>query len=273
MTAMKKLTLFFLLGAVSVSAQDKFADIATGHYQLRRERLVEPQPPRLDTVWLPVDHDPEAVFAPMEVIDTPEELQAELDRMKAQYAPFLRNVAPPLETLRQRMALKTFDWRIETPEDRGNLPAVLRGEGSWETVSIPHFGAPLGRAVTYYRKEVEVPAEMLGTGSLFVCFKGVDYKAQVYWNGNLVGTHTGFFAPFECEISKEARPGKNVLLVKVENDYTTREPVLPVKMYAGIKFMPLRGSDTMIRRWGGTTVRPGWASTRIVTSRRGPTCM
>ena len=238
MNAMKKLTLFFLFCAVSVSAQDKFADIATGHYQLRRDRLVEPQPPRLEIRALSVDHDPEAVFAPMDVLDTKEELQAELERMRTQYAPYLRNVAPRFETLRHRMALDTFDWRVETASDRGNLPAVLRGEGNWETVRIPHFGPPLGRAVTYYRKEVELPADLLGTGSLFICFKGVDYKAQVYWNGNLVGTHTGFFAPFECEISKEARPGKNVLLVKVENDYTTtgssiaRENVRGDKIYA-----------------------------------------
>lgn len=235
---MKKLTLFFLLCAASVSAQDKFADIATGRYQLRRDRLVEPQPPRLETRLLPVSHDPSAAFAPMPAMATGEELRAELDQMKRQYAPFMRDVAPRLETLRRRVPLDSFDWRIGTDADRGNLPAVMRDEGRWEEVRIPHFGPPLGRAVTYYRKEVELAPDMLGTGSLFVCFKGVDYKAQVYLNGNLVGTHTGFFAPFECEISDAARAGKNVLLVKVENDYTTtgssiaRENVRGDKIYA-----------------------------------------
>ena len=97
----------------------------------------------------------------------------------------------------------------------------LRGEGKWEKVKIPHFGPPLGRAVTYYFKEVDLGKEDFSRGTLFICFKGVDYKASVFVNGNYCGSHEGFFAPFEFEISKMARVGNNTILVKVENDYTT----------------------------------------------------
>jgi len=54
-----------------------------------------------------------------------------------------------------------------------------------------------------------------------MCFKGVDYKASLFVNGNYCGSHEGFFAPFEFEISKKAKIGQNTILVKVENDYTT----------------------------------------------------
>ena len=211
----------FLLGTLSLTAQDKFADIATAKYALRTDRLVEPQPPVFEEHLLPVTHDANVIFRPMYVMSTRTEMRAELDRMKERYIPFTRNLAPTLKDYRSYINLKTFDWRIETKADQGNFFAVERGEGSWEQVTVPHFGPPLGRAVTYYRKEVDISADMIGAGSLFLCFKGVDYRAEVYLNGNLAGVHTGFFAPFECDISKIARAGKNTLLVKVQNDYTT----------------------------------------------------
>ncbi len=251
---MKKFTLLLLLGAAGIAAagaQDKFADIGTAQYQLRLNRLIEPQPPVLPDKLLPTANDPSAAFRPMAVISTPEQLRAEVEKMKERYMPFTRDLAPALKTLRQTLDLKTFDWRIETPADKGNFAAVERGEGKWTSVNIPHFGPPLGRAVTYYRKQIDLPQAMLGTGSLYLCFKGVDYKAQVYLNGNLVGTHTGFFAPFECEISKAARPGSNTLLIKVENDYSTtgssiaRENVRGDKIYAATGL----GYDEPIEGW------------------------
>src|SRR5690606_2245219 len=114
-----------------------------------------------------------------------------------------------------RIPLTTFNWRVETPEDLTDFSATLKGEGEWGKVNIPHFGPPLGRAVTYYFKEIYLTKEDFAKGRLFICFKGVDYKASVFVNGRLCGTHEGFFAPFEFEISTIARPGKNALLVKV----------------------------------------------------------
>ena len=59
---------------------------------------------------------------------------------------------------------------------------------------------------------------MLTKGSLFVHFQGVDYKAHVFVNTAFLGSHEGFFAPFEFEFTAFARPGENSLLVQVEND-------------------------------------------------------
>jgi hypothetical protein len=62
---------------------------------------------------------------------------------------------------------------------------------------------------------------MIKKGSLFICFKGVDYRADVFFNGAYCGSHEGFFAPFEFEVSKYVKPGINKILVKVENEPTT----------------------------------------------------
>jgi hypothetical protein len=76
--------------------------------------------------------------------------------------------------------------------------------------------------VKYYRTPFEVTGPMLGKGSLFVCFDGVDYEAHVFVNKHFVGSHEGFFAPFEFDISDYVRDGENILVVKVVNDAICR---------------------------------------------------
>ncbi len=186
---------------------------------LRREELVQPLPPELPEVVLPSDaSDPAAAFKPLPKLDTPAKLQRELARQRRLHEPFLRNLAPVPQPTRITLPLAEFDWRVETPADRADLALPLSGAGEWQRVRIPHYGGPLGRAVTYYRTTCQVSPEMLAKGSLWVCFKGVDYKAHVFFNGSYLGSHEGFFAPFAFDATAVARVGENTLLVKVEND-------------------------------------------------------
>ena len=216
------LTLFFYFGTFySAYSQDKFADIGTKKYDTKANQLVVPQPPALPDIALPVTHNPASVFKSVKPISTKEELYTELDKLQKKYEPFLQDLAPAMVNNRNQIPLTEFNWRVEMPEDLSNFAATLRGEGNWQKVTIPHYGPPLGRAVTYYFKEVELNQEDFSKGNLFICFKGVNYKASVFVNGRHCGSHEGFFAPFEFEISQVARPGKNLFLIKVENDYTT----------------------------------------------------
>ena len=201
----------------SSKSPDEFALIATSAPADRTSTLEEPQPPLLPVRPLPVDpsRDGELFASPP---PCPANLSADLDALREKFAPFLRRVAPPLPAERKAFSIETFLWRIGDSKDERNLPAVLAGEGAWETVTIPHYGAPLGRAVTYYRRELSLPADFASPGAVFLCFQGVDYKAQVFLNGNYVGSHEGFFAPFEFDVTSNLRAGTNTLLVKVEND-------------------------------------------------------
>ena len=201
--------------------EDQFAKIGAQHYTLRTNLLVEPQPPVLTEKYLPAGIDKSVVFKPHQFISTKEELDAELKVMRKQYTPFLQNHAPALPNFRERILLKEMKWRIETDQDRSNFPLTLQGSGAWENVNIPHYGPPLGKAVTYYFKEVNIPDEMIKKGSLFICFKGVDYRATIFFNGTYCGSHEGFFAPFEFEVAKYVKPGLNKILVKVENEPTS----------------------------------------------------
>lgn len=209
-----------------MTRRDLFAQIAAGlvaddaqPYAPAREALVEPLPPDLPGRFLPVDaDDPEAAFAPLPKLDTPEHLAQALADYRRRYAPFLLNLAPEPEQTRICLPIYEFDWRIATAEDAADFVGILQGRGNWQRVRIPHYGGPLGRATTFYRTCFMLDEAMLSRGALFVSFGGVDYRAHVFLNGVYLGSHEGFFAPFEFDGRAAARVGENILVVRVEND-------------------------------------------------------
>ncbi|WP_341220177.1 glycoside hydrolase family 2 protein [Polaribacter atrinae] len=208
---------------------DFFAKIGNKVQNKRMSLLEEKKPPMLSEIYLPISNGKKNAFKEVKEISTKAELDKELVHLKNKFLPFMAQMAPELKSYRERIYLKEFQWRIETENDQKKFIETLKGGGNWETVSVPHFGAPVGRAVTYYYKKVVITEKMLKDKALFIHFKGVDYKGQVFLNGAFVGSHEGFFAPFEFNISKYAKEGENQLLVKVENDYTTTGFVAPGK--------------------------------------------
>ena len=198
---------------------DIFAEIAAGAVNTRRGELHEPSPPRLPKLFLASGKsDPKAAFKPLPKIDSAGKLRSELARERRRHERYLKDLAPGLPSMRISRELVDFQWRLETPEDLADATLPQQGGGAWASVKVPHFGGPLGRAVAYYRTPFELAPEMFGKGALFIRFGAVDYRAHVFVNGHYLGSHEGFFAPFEFEFSTVARAGENVLLVKVEND-------------------------------------------------------
>jgi hypothetical protein len=198
---------------------DVFANIGERDAAARREELEEVRPPELPRKVLAAGKsDPSAAFKQVSKLDTPEELEAELVRQKRLHAPFLEDLAPALLSLRESLHLENFQWRLDTEADRIDFQHTLSGAGNWKAITVPHFGGPIGRAVAYYRTTFSVTRAMLDKGAVFVMFGAVDYKAHVFVNGHYLGSHEGFFAPFEFECTGSVREGNNTLLVKVEND-------------------------------------------------------
>ncbi len=185
---------------------DHFAQIAAQRDARRNDLLIEPQPPKLPRRFVPsAKSDPKATFRPLPKLDTAEKLQAELLSQRKVHAPFLRNLAPSINYVRLVEKISSMDWRLEPATD-------------WQRVQIPHYGGPIGKATAHYRATFTVTEAMRQLGALFVCFEGVDYQAHVFINDEYVGSHEGFFAPFEFEFTKLARLGNNTLAVRVEND-------------------------------------------------------
>ena len=52
---------------------------------------------------------------------------------------------------------------------------------------------------------------------LFLHFGAVNYLANVYVNGNLLGKHEGGFTPFQFEITNAIQKGENTIVVRVNN--------------------------------------------------------
>ncbi|MFA6402873.1 MAG: glycoside hydrolase family 2 TIM barrel-domain containing protein [Salinivirgaceae bacterium] len=55
------------------------------------------------------------------------------------------------------------------------------------------------------------------TKKLFIHFGAINYLADVYLNGELIGSHEGGFTPFQFEITNSVLEGENRLVVKVDN--------------------------------------------------------
>jgi len=206
---------------LSHAQQDRFAKIGGQEYANPKIGLIEPGPPTLHNRILPDGINPSFTQFINTQYPSKERLYSQLDSIKRYYQPFMQSKVILSEKTRKRISIPSMNWRMETEDDKKNAQHYLTGKGNWEKVSIPHYGPPLGHAVTYYSNSIDLADSMFQQDRIFFCFKGVDYKAEVYFNGNYCGSHEGFFAPFEFDITAFAKKGKNEYVIKVINEPTT----------------------------------------------------
>jgi hypothetical protein len=172
--------------------------------------LEKPQPIPFTAPVLPLGAPSAETNCPAcDSIRSEQELAAALIAAREAHAPFLENHAPPPESHRASIELRSFEWR-------------LRPATEWQPVTLPHYGGPIGRHTVEYRTVFELPEAVRAKEAQMLRFTGVNYKAHVFLNGDFVGSHEGFFAPFEFDITPHLRARANELLVLVENDAITR---------------------------------------------------
>ncbi|WP_238358122.1 glycosyl hydrolase 2 galactose-binding domain-containing protein [Cohnella zeiphila] len=200
-------------------AADPFAEIALREHPIAKEGLVASATPAFGKRLLAPGS---AAAVQPEEPDYETQLgrfRQELERLREAYRPYLRQLSPAKEPVRRRLDIREFDFRYRAEADR-NFAGVLAGEGEWERVTVPDFRGPTkerGRWTGYYRTRFRWPRPAEGR-RVYLVFKGVDYHAAVYVNGRCAGSHEGFFAPFEFDVT-EALQQDNALVVEVRNDY------------------------------------------------------
>lgn len=130
-------------------------------------------------------------------------------------------------------------WRFHFGETPG-AEAVGFDDTSWSTVATPHTwnafdgqdgvkappagganimrGGDYARGSGWYRRVIKASADWAGR-QVYVQFDGANRRADVFLNGQLVGTHLGGNARFRFDLTGALkRDGDNVLAVRVNNE-------------------------------------------------------
>jgi hypothetical protein len=118
------------------------------------------------------------------------------------------------------------------PAGRDAIPDV--SESGWRSVVVPapwqaQFEDLRERGgVAWYRQSFETPPAWSDGQSVVLHFGAVDYFAEVWLNGVLLGTHEGGYLPFEFEVSR-LLDETNTLLVRVTDpsDNPKKYPDMP----------------------------------------------
>ena len=121
------------------------------------------------------------------------------------------------------------DWRYAPEGDRHGEALGWHvsefDDSSWARMQLPtnwyltevgdFFGA------IWFRRSFEVPDDLRGQ-RLFLRFGAVDYLADVWLNGEYLGSHEGMFNPFEFDVTDQVRlDAPNVVVVR---DDAPRDP-------------------------------------------------
>ena len=78
--------------------------------------------------------------------------------------------------------------------------------------------------VVWYKRTFALPEGMWWDRRVFLRFGAVDYRCQVYINGERAGEHVGGYTPFGFDITPLLREGENELCVRVEDAPDCTQP-------------------------------------------------
>jgi beta-mannosidase len=112
----------------------------------------------------------------------------------------------------QPLAWTTVQADGSITENRENLPpaGTMALPMNWQLRGLESFD---GRV--RFTRSFAAPALASGERA-FLIFRGVDYFADVTLNGQRLGSHAGYFQPFEFEITDVLHEGENQLQVDVD---------------------------------------------------------
>jgi hypothetical protein len=127
---------------------------------------------------------------------------------------------------RERININAF-WKYY----QGDIPGAQSpafNDTAWQQVGLPHsFSIPYFLSPEFYtgygwyRKRLSLPRSMSGK-RVSLEFDGVFQETEVYVNGTSAGGHKGGYTGFSLDVTAAARPGDNVIAVRVNNLWNAR---------------------------------------------------
>jgi hypothetical protein len=119
------------------------------------------------------------------------------------------------------------EWKFKLGDYNG-AETELYNDQDWSRINLPHnFSIPYFRSnewytgYGWYRKYFDVPVDWKNK-RIFVEFEGAFRDAQIYVNGQQVGSHKGGYTGFSIDITKQIKTGSNVLAVRLNNNWNAR---------------------------------------------------
>ncbi|MBR1487514.1 MAG: DUF4982 domain-containing protein [Bacteroidales bacterium] len=123
------------------------------------------------------------------------------------------------------------DWLLKV----GDFPAAQKpgfNDKGWQKVTLPHaFNEDeafkldihaLTDTVMWYRKHFVLPKDTKGK-KVFIEFEGARQGIDVYVNGQTVGYHENGVMAFGFDLTPYVKPGKNVIAVRIDNDWDYKD--------------------------------------------------
>lgn len=149
---------------------------------------------------------------------------------------------------------------LPSPASAGGLRAELDLSGAWEAVEtraepdkpprdgwkeaeVPGLAWGSGQggpSFVWYRRKITVPEEWAGR-RVFVRLGGAKFGARVHLDGRLLGSRVEGYSPFEVEITKRMKPGREQVLAVRCQDWsaTFREGFeLPERVPGELRYAP-----------------------------------
>lgn len=122
-------------------------------------------------------------------------------------------------------------WRFQYDDEEAGLDAgwtACLPEG--RSIRVPFAPeAPMSgigdermHPVVWYQRTLRLcPAE---GKRILVHFEGCDFRTTVFLNGTQIGAHEGGCTRFTCDLTDQARPGENTLVVRAEDSFSRSQP-------------------------------------------------
>jgi beta-mannosidase len=183
------------------------------------------------------------------------ELKSRIEQLRSEYAPYLRSL-PEKSKLRPKVSLNgewKFIFEIKDPPKVDAPPPSAPewysenfDDTGWLLTTVPEWRyRTVGHDNLYERKvdKVTITGERRNTSQIcwyrrkftvnkpsggkraWLCFDGVDWEAEVYFNGEFLGTHSVYYEPFRFDVTEKLKKGENTLAVRVIDGKVFGEPV------------------------------------------------